>query len=186
MKTRYAAMVIALALLATSCGDDGDSATTTAAPATAAASTTQAPASTVAPTTSTTSLQTATSTSTTTTTPPVPDAEAVEYINTWAALLNAGDHGAAAEMVVTAGRWDAPGDSDGERERLARKWFEIWVLLESELSVDECATRSTGITECRITRQVELSPHAPHPETSLLRVRFDADGNLACFGTVPA
>ena len=122
----------------------------------------------------------------TTTTVPTLDAEAVAFINEYADLLNRGEHQAAADMVVAAEQWDAPGETDAERELWTRTFLEINSDLDAEYSVDECRALASGTTQCRLTRTAaEIEPIYPHPETVLFGIRFDDGGALAYAGLMP-
>lgn len=117
--------------------------------------------------------------STTSSTVPELDASAVALVEEWAALLNVGDHRAAAELILAADNLDVPGENDDEREKGIRDTYAIWALLGSEVDVDDCRTLSSGLTTCRIIRStVEIEPHYPHPETTSFSVRVDGDGAL--------
>lgn len=168
----------ALLLLNRNTGDATPATTPTTPP------TTEAPTPTTEPLPESDAATSTSAPSSTTTTVPVLDLEAEAFINEYADLFNSGEPQAAADMVVVAGQWDAPGDTNEEREHNTRVFLQIGSDLGTQITVDDCRTLSSGVTQCRLSRSAaEIEPHYPHPETTLLKVRFAEDGSLAYAGT---
>jgi hypothetical protein len=184
MKSAVARAVVLVSLFAAGCSTGeaqvGDQLTNPADP-----TSTTAAASTTLLETTTTAAVTTTTGATTTTVPPL-DGNAVAFIENWARAMNDGDHLKAGDIVIAAEQWDAPGESDEEREANTRTFFEIHTTLESQFSVDECQTLSSGVTRCRISRTAApIEAIHPHPETNTFSVRLTDAGKLAYASLVP-
>ena len=138
------------------------------------------------PTTAGSASVTSTTSPTTTTVAaePVLDAEAVALLDQVAGLLNAGDHEAASSIVASAAEFvGEPGIPNDQRARFITK-YELWIALDSVVSIDDCSTSSAGFTRCVLSRTSEREALAATPQESTITIRV-ADGELMYFEQAP-
>ena len=115
---------------------------------------------------------------TTPSTTPEVDPAALTFIESIVDDINSGDGSKAAQLVLAAEEFDGPffeePDENDERPRMAGT-VRYWAALDSELTIDECTTVSSGVTRCELSRISEHEAFYPEPERSVWRVRLEGD-----------
>ena len=116
-------------------------------------------------------------TSTTTLAPTPIDEAALGYFESVVAELNAGDAVAAAAGTMTAETFIGPINEFDDR-LLVASWFELWVLLESNVAIDECRTGSSGTTRCVLSHTSVFQPFYPDSERVVFEFSVNDDGTV--------